>query len=45
MHVNYENNLPCEDTEKDITPERLARLKEVLAKRQKGPDPGALQYP
>ncbi len=36
MHVNYENNLPCEDTEKDITPERLARLKEVLAKRQKG---------
>ena len=36
MHVNYENDLPCEDTEKDITPERLARLKEVLAKRQKG---------
>ena len=36
MHVNDEDNLPCEDVEKDITPERLARLREVLDKRQKG---------
>ncbi len=36
MHVNYEDDLPCEAPEKEITPERLARLEEVLAKRQKG---------
>ena len=34
--MRYEDDLPCENSEKEITPERLARLKEVLGKRQKG---------
>lgn len=34
--MSYEDDLPCENSEKKITPERLARLKEVLDKRQKG---------
>ena len=36
MHMNCEDDPLCEDAEKEITPERLARLKEVLGKRQKG---------
>ena len=35
-YTDYEDDECCGDVEKEITPERLARLKEVLGKRQKG---------
>ena len=35
-YMDYEDDACCGDAEKEITPERLARLKEVLGKRQKG---------
>ena len=35
-YTDYADDECCEDVEREITPERLARLKEVLARRQKG---------